>query len=119
MSWSAFLNLLKSPISEYLPSDTTSRTLIGSDLSTSVDCKTKEGDAPRQLTSPAYGLTVPASAFKKADLPAPFGPITANTVPFSISISTPVSAMVSPYRTSSPDVEIASCSFMSFLADLS
>ena len=42
-----------------------------------------------------------ARAFKKADFPAPLGPITANKEPESICRETSVTATVLPYRTSS------------------
>jgi len=98
--WSSARKRLNGPRVEKRASETTSRTLIGRELSTSVDCMTKEGDGPAISISPECTSTVPAKALRRADLPAPLGPMTDSSEPEGTSRFTSVKATVFPYRTS-------------------
>src|SRR5215203_2056452 len=58
-------------------------------------------------TSPLSGCTAPARIFIRVDLPAPFSPTTACTVPASTARSTPTRAWIPPYALRRPVTAIA------------
>src|SRR6185295_4649911 len=57
----------------------------------------KRTATPSTRTSPPSGWTAPARIFMSVDLPAPFSPTTAWTMPGAMARSTPVRAWIPPY----------------------
>src|SRR6185503_12347761 len=57
----------------------------------------KRTATPSTRTSPPSGSTAPARIFMSVDLPAPFSPTTAWTMPGAMARSTPPRAWITPY----------------------
>src|SRR4051812_34161585 len=58
--------------------------------------------SPAKMTSPAVGLSTLVIRLNTVDLPAPFGPMTARTLPASRLMSTASTATSAPKRRTSP-----------------